>query len=95
MSLPVIVGLLRKFASVIAKNICALGSKASPASVVGMPESRFRSSAMKSQKYKPAIAKTAKTAANDIRHERFALDLPIFVGIFGFKARPQLAQKAA
>jgi hypothetical protein len=96
MTLPFIAGLSRKFASVIAKNIWALGFEASPASVAGISASRFKSSAMKSQKYKAATTNTIAIAINGTDHRPlFAADLRDFAAIFGFSARPQLAQKAA
>jgi hypothetical protein len=95
MALPLIVGLSRKFASVMAKNICASGLEASPASVAGMSEPRFKSSAMKSQKYNAATANKMATAENGIDHWRLAVAFGDFGAIFGLSAHPQLAQKAA
>jgi hypothetical protein len=94
-SLPLIVGLLRKFASVIAKNICASGFETSPASLADMPEPRFKSSAMNNQKYNAATVKIMPTATNGIGQRRFAADLADFLTVFGFNPCPQLAQKAA
>ena len=96
MTLPFIVGLSRKLASVIAKNIWASGFEASPASVAGIAASRFTSSAMKSQKYKAARINRIAIAVNGIDHRPlFAADLGDFGDVFSFSARPQLAQKAA
>jgi hypothetical protein len=60
-----------------------------------MPASRFKSSAMKSQKYNAPTVTIMATAANGISHRRFGADFANFLAVFGFNACPQLAQKAA
>ena len=92
MLLPAVLGLSRKFTSVIAKNICAPGVEASPACVISVSASRFKSSAMNSQKYTPASANKVTTKATGIRHVRFGADVAGFLAAFGSNACPQLAQ---
>jgi hypothetical protein len=60
-----------------------------------MSEPRFKSSAMKSQKYNAATANNRATTTNGVDHWRFVADLADFEAAFDFNARPQLAQKAA